>query len=152
MVIVLLLVTIYRFLCFHSIEVISRIHCMGGSTLTVNPSQSMLTSKKMISSEGWKKITKTIWNPAPNQSHSSTNCQWQAYAITMVESRMPQICIFTKWNQWFQHTGVFHFVTLICCSPVEDISTCTKWRGAWNKVLSESFCNVKFSLIFSSKY
>lgn len=26
------------------------------------------------------------------------------------------------------------------------------WRGAWNKVLSESFCNVKFSLIFSSKY
>ena len=26
------------------------------------------------------------------------------------------------------------------------------WRGAWNKVLSESFCNVKFSLIFSTKY
>ena len=26
------------------------------------------------------------------------------------------------------------------------------WRGAWNKVLSESFCNVKISLIFSSKY
>lgn len=104
MVIVLLLVTINPFLCFQSIEVISRIHCKGGSTLTVNPSQSMLTSKKMFSSEGWKKVTKTIWNPVPNQSHSSTTCQWQAYAIMMVESRMPHICIFTKWNQWFQHT------------------------------------------------
>ena len=33
-----------------------------------------------------------------------------------------------------------------------NMSTTNNWRGAWNKVLSESFCNVKFSLIFSSKY
>ena len=26
------------------------------------------------------------------------------------------------------------------------------WRGVWNKVLSDTWCNVKFSFFFSSKY
>ena len=44
---------------------------------------------------------------------------------------------------------LFLFVFCFCSSlPFKR----KQLKGAWNKVLSESFCSVKFSLMFSTKY
>ena len=54
------------------------------------------------------------------------------------------------------HMWLFTSLNNISHAELQKTHTCSgrlcNWRGAWNKVLSESFCNVKFSLIFSSKY
>ena len=76
-------------------------------------------------------------------------------------SRRALICIFfcfctSRWKALHPHPQGMQGFLVVIFTPVCGFSITLggihNWRGVWNKVLSESFCNVKFSLIFSSKY
>ena len=75
------------------------------------------------------------------------------HAISLCSLHTAGVTCMTNWRATSFPGSLFSASIVVETMEAEkrDPGNEVDWRGAWNKVLSESFCNVKFSLIFSSK-